>query len=57
MNEYIVILVFVLWYVFALVVSENVGKKKALGVEKSFFLSIVLSPLLAYIILRFSPNK
>jgi hypothetical protein len=56
MNEYFVILIFVLWYVLALVISENLGKKKKLGVEWSFFLSIMFSPVVGYVITRFSPN-
>lgn len=56
MNEYLVILIFVLWYVLALVISENLGKKKKLGVEWSFFLSIMFSPVVGYVITRFSPN-
>jgi hypothetical protein len=57
MTEYIVIFVFLAWYVLALVVSETIGKEKKIGVEWSFFLSIVLSPVLGYLIVRFSPGK
>ncbi len=57
MTEYIVIFVFLAWYLFALVVSETIGKKRRLGVEWSFFLSIILSPVLGYLIIRFSPRK
>jgi hypothetical protein len=57
MTEYIVIFVFLAWYILALVVSETIGKKRRIGVEWSFFLSIVLSPVLGYLITRFSPAK
>jgi len=57
MTEYIVIFVFLAWYILALVVSETIGKEKKMGVEWSFFLSIVLSPVLGYLITRFSPGK
>lgn len=56
MTEYIVIAVFVLWYVFSLVVSENLGKQKKIGVEWSFFLCIMLSPVIGLIITKLSPN-
>jgi hypothetical protein len=57
MNEYTVIAIFIAWYVLALIVSENIGKKKKMGVEWSFFLSILLSPVVGYLITRFSANK
>jgi len=57
MNEYIIIAIFIAWYVFSLIVSETVGKKKKLGVEWSFFLSFILSPIVGYLITRFSPDK
>jgi len=57
MSEYIVIFTFLAWYILALIVSETMGKKRKIGVEWSFFLSILLSPLIGYIITRFSPEK
>jgi len=56
MNEYIVIILFVLWYTFSLVVSENMGKRKKIGVQWSFFLCMMLSPVLGYVIMQLSPN-
>lgn len=56
MTEYIVIAVFVLWYVFSLVVSENLGKQKKIGVEWSFFLCIMLSPVVGFVIAKLSPK-
>jgi hypothetical protein len=57
MEEYIVVAVFILWYVLAMVISENLGKKKRIGVEWSFFVSFVFSPLVGYLVTRFSPDK
>lgn len=57
MTEYIIIFIFLAWYILSLVVSENIGKKKKMGVEWSFFLNIVLTPVLGYFITRFSPEK
>jgi hypothetical protein len=57
MTEYLIILVFVLWYVLALVVSERMGKNRKIGTEWSFFISIIFSPLIGYLITRFSPEK
>ena len=57
MSEYIVIVVFILWYVFSLIISENIGKQRKIGVEWSFFLSIILSPIVGYIICISSPKK
>jgi 4-amino-4-deoxy-L-arabinose transferase-like glycosyltransferase len=56
MNEYIVILIFVLWYSFSLIVSETLGKKKQMGVQWSFFLCMLLSPIVGYIALLVSPD-
>lgn len=57
MEEYIVVLVFVIWYVLALVVSEKIGKNRKIGLEWSFFLSIIFSPIIGYLITRFSAEK
>lgn len=45
MIETIIILAFFVWYILALVIAEKVGKKRKIGEEWSFFLSILLSPL------------
>jgi len=56
MNEYIVIFIFIAWYTLSLVVSETLGKKKKIGVQWSFFISIVLSPVIGYIVTAASPK-
>jgi len=57
MTEYTIIIIFVLWYVLSLAVSETLGKKRKIGVEWSFFLSFLFSPVVGYLISRFSPEK
>lgn len=56
MTEYIIIAIFILWYVFSLVVSENMGKQKKIGVEWSFFICIMFSPVIGFLVTKFSPD-
>lgn len=53
MKELIFISVFILWYVGALIVSENYGKKSKLGIEWSFFLSMIFSPIIGFFVSYF----
>lgn len=57
MDEYIVIITFLLWYIFSLVVSENLGKKKKIGVQWSFFISMMFTPLVGYLVTLVSPKS
>ncbi|MCF8347621.1 MAG: hypothetical protein K9G61_02295 [Bacteroidales bacterium] len=57
MDEYIVIITFLLWYIFSLVVSENLGKKKKIGVQWSFFISMMFTPLVGYLVTLASPKS
>lgn len=57
MTEYIIILVFIIWYTLSLIVSHNIGKKSKLGVEGSFLLSFLLSPLIGYLASKLSIKK
>lgn len=57
MNEYIVIALFVLWYVFSMIISESIGKKKKIGTEWSFFISMLFSPVVGFLVTKFSPNN
>jgi hypothetical protein len=57
MDEYLVIAIFILWYVFSMIVSESLGKKKKIGIEWSFFISIMLSPVIGFLVTKFSPDK
>jgi len=54
MNEIIFLLIFVVWYVLSLVFSENLGKKSKVGIEWSFFICMILSPVIGWVILKFS---
>ncbi len=56
MNEIIVIILFMFWYVGALMVSENAKKNSRLGSEWLFFVSMIFSPIVG-LILYFSTNK
>ncbi len=56
MNEYIIIALFVVWYVLAMVISETMGKKKKIGVEWSFFISFMLSPVVGFLVTYFSKD-
>ncbi len=52
MNELIFVLIFILWYIFALIISEKYGKSKLSGVEILFAVSMVFSPFAGYIIAK-----
>ena len=56
MDEYIIIFIFIAWYALALAVSETIGKKKKIGVQWSFFISIMLTPIVGFFITKFSPK-
>jgi fumarate reductase subunit C len=43
-------IIFTLWYILALVVSEKIGKKRNIGEEWSFFLSFMLTPVVGLLI-------
>lgn len=57
MTEYYIIAIFITWYVLSVIISENLGNKKKIGVEWSFFISMICSPLVGFLITRFSPDK
>jgi len=57
MTEYLIITAFLIWYILSLAVSHNIGKKSKLGVEGSFALSFLLSPIIGYLIAKFSLKK
>ncbi len=50
MNEIIIIIIFLLWYILSLVISVNIGKKRKIGEEWSFFFCMILSPVIGIII-------
>lgn len=57
MTEIIIVLVFLLWYLFSMIISENIGKSKKIGVEGSFLVCFLLSPVIGYLITMASPIK
>ena len=57
MNEYLVIIIFITWYVLSLIVSETIGKKKNIGVQWSFFISIIFSPVIGYLVTKFGSKS
>ena len=50
MNEILIIIIFLLWYILSLVISMNIGKKRKIGEEWSFFFCMILSPVIGTII-------
>jgi hypothetical protein len=57
MNIYWFIFMFSAWYVLSLVVSEKIGKFRKIGEEWSFFLSIMLSPVIGLAITLLTKPK
>lgn len=57
MNVYWFAAIFIAWYVLSLVVSEQLGKKRQIGEEWSFFLSMMLSPIIGLMITLISKPK
>jgi hypothetical protein len=49
MQELIFFIVFTIWYAGALIVSERMGKKSKLGVEWTFFIGFMLTPIISAI--------
>ncbi len=56
MTEIIIVFAFLLWYVLSMVISERIGKTRKIGVEWSFFICFMLSPLVGYVITTISPK-
>jgi fumarate reductase subunit C len=50
MNILWISIIFTLWYILSLVVSEKLGKKRKIGEEWSFFLSFMFTPVIGLII-------
>lgn len=57
MNETIFILIFIFWYVFSLIISETLGKKRKIGVEWSFFISMIFSPVIGLPVTYYSKRN
>lgn len=54
MIEILVIIAFIGWYVGSLIISETIGKERKIGVEWTFFISIIFSPILGIFVTYFS---
>jgi hypothetical protein len=52
MSEIIFLLIFVVWYFLSVIFSENLGKKSKIGIEWSFFLCMILSPVIGWVVLK-----
>jgi len=57
MNDTIIIVVFLLWYLASLIISENAGKKLKLGTEWLFFISMIGSPVIGIFLAIYGPKK
>ena len=55
MNELIAVFAFILWYALALVISEKYGKNAKPNVELLFFISIIFSPIIGYLLVKIKP--
>lgn len=50
MIKILVVIGFIVWYVGSLFISETIGKKRKIGVEFPFFISMVFSPLIGFFV-------
>jgi len=50
-------IIFTVWYIFALVISDKIGKNRKIGEEWSFFLSFMLTPVLGLVITLMTKPK
>jgi fumarate reductase subunit C len=50
-------IIFTVWYILSLVVSEKIGKKRKIGEEWSFFLSFMLTPVIGLAISLMTKKK
>ena len=57
MNEITILIIFVLWYVGALIISENTSKNSKPGKEWMFFIGMIFSPVIGLLFFYFLRNK
>lgn len=57
MGEIIFLLIFLFWYILSVIFSENLGKKSKIGVEWSFFLCMIFSPVIGWVILKTNKKR
>ena len=53
MIEILVVIAFIAWYVGSLIVSETIGKQRKIGVEWSFFICMIFSPIIGFLVTYF----
>ncbi|MEN8224809.1 MAG: hypothetical protein ABFS05_05560 [Bacteroidota bacterium] len=57
MQELIFLIVFTVWYAGALIVSERMGKKSRLGLEWTFFIGFMFTPVIAAVLAASTKKK
>ena len=50
MNEILIIIIFTIWYIGSLLVSEKISKNSKLGTEGVFFISMIFSPIVGFLV-------
>ncbi len=57
MIEILIIIAFIAWYIGSLIISETFGKTRKIGVEWSFFISMIFSPLIGFFVTYFGKKE
>jgi len=57
MIEILVIIGFIVWYVGSLIISETIGKQRKMGEEWSFFISMIFSPVIGFLVTYFGKKE
>jgi hypothetical protein len=57
MNIYWFTAIFTAWYILSLVISERLGKKRRIGEEWSFFISMMFSPVIGLVAALLTKEK
>jgi len=57
MNIYWFTVIFTAWYILSLVISERLGKKRRIGEEWSFFISMMFSPVIGLVAALLTKEK
>jgi len=56
MDELLIVFAFILWYVLALIISEKYGKNSKPNVEWLFFISMIFSPVVGFLLVKIKPT-
>ncbi len=57
MSEIIIVVLFLIWYIGSLIVSEIVSKDSKISTEWIFFISMIFSPIIGLIVSVFAKQK